>query len=180
MKPTAPRSEAPAIPSSTLQQHVAAVSIDATPRGYQLTTRQRFAEPREQLFAFFGDAGNLAAMTPAYLHFRILTPLPIRMQTGTLIDYRLRLRRIPIRWRTRIRAWEPPHRFIDEQLRGPYRFWHHQHQFVTLEDGTTEMTDVVDYGVTCGAVVHPLWVSGELKRIFAFRRATLAERFLTA
>lgn len=76
--------------------------------------------PPKELFSFFADASNLDAITPPWLDFHIVTPPPIAMSKGALIDYRLRMHGIPLRWRTRIDAWQPPHRFVDEQLRGPY------------------------------------------------------------
>jgi ligand-binding SRPBCC domain-containing protein len=145
---------------------------------WRLTAVQRFAQSREELFPFFADAGNLEAITPPQLHFRILTPQPIAMATGTLIDYRLRLHGAPIRWRTRIAAWEPPHRFVDEQIRGPYRLWHHEHTFEE-RDGQTVMTDSVDYRSIGGRLVHRLFIARDLESIFAYRMKVLAERFGT-
>lgn len=130
----------------------------------------------EQLFPFFADAANLDAITPPWLHFRTLTRGPIVMQIGTLIDYRLRLRGVPIRWRTRISEWDPPHRFVDEQVRGPYRQWIHEHTFEP-EGGGTLARDRVRYAVPLDWIAHPLFVRREVMRIFAFRQESLRERF---
>jgi ligand-binding SRPBCC domain-containing protein len=100
--------------------------------------------PPEQVFRFFADADNLGTITPEWLQFEILTPRPIEMGIGTLIDYRIRLYGIPIRWRTRITAWNPPWHFRDEQVKGPYRLWVHDHRF-TPHLGGTLMTDQVRY-----------------------------------
>ena len=132
--------------------------------------------PPEKVFPFFADAFNLEAITPPWLNFNVLTPRPIPMREGTLIDYRLRVRGLPLRWRTRISAWQPPHRFVDEQLRGPYRQWIHTHTF-EVRDGGTLCRDIVQYAVLFDYIVHPLFVRRDVEKIFAFRQAALRARF---
>ena len=130
----------------------------------------------EELFPFFADAANLDAITPPWLHFHIVTPRPIEMRAGTLIDYRLRMHGLPMRWRTRINDWQPPHRFVDEQLCGPYRQWIHTHTFEP-RDGGTLARDVVHYAVPFDFIAHPLFVRRDIERIFEFRSAALRKRF---
>ncbi len=130
----------------------------------------------ENVFPFFADARNLERITPAWLNFTVLTPEPIMMNVGTLIDYRLRIHGIPVRWRTRINAWEPMKRFVDEQLRGPYRQWVHEHIFEP-RDGGTLARDVVRYNLWGGSLVHELFVRRDVKRIFAYRSNRLREIF---
>ncbi|MFN3407661.1 MAG: SRPBCC family protein [Limisphaerales bacterium] len=137
---------------------------------------QWLARPVEAVFPFFADARNLQAITPPWLDFQVLTPDPIEMRAGTLIDYKLRVHGVPLRWRTLIREWEPPHRFVDEQLRGPYRQWIHEHTFAA-RDGGTLARDVVRYAVPGGALVNRWFVRRDVERIFAFRRRELARRF---
>lgn len=143
-------------------------------RGFRLETTQFLPRRREEVFAFYADAFQLEAITPSWLSFSVLTPAPIRMKPGALIDYRLKLHGIPIRWRTRISAWEPPYRFVDEQLRGPYRRWHHEHFFEEV-DGGTRCRDVVDYEVPGGRLIHHLLVRRDLERIFTYRHERLAD-----
>lgn len=138
--------------------------------------RQKVPRPLSEVFSFFAQAENLQQLTPAFLDFRILTPLPIAMQVGTLIDYRIRLRGLPMRWRTRISVWQPPHRFADEQLRGPYSVWWHEHLFAEV-DGGTLITDRVLFKSPLSILAHPLLVRRELARIFDYRRQRVAERF---
>jgi ligand-binding SRPBCC domain-containing protein len=133
-------------------------------------------QPREVVFAYFSDAANLQAITPPWLHFHILTPLPIAMRAGALIDYRLRVHGVPLRWRTRIAVWEPPFRFVDEQLRGPYRRWVHEHTFEAV-DGGTLCRDRVEYDVPGGRLIERLFVRRDVEQIFAYRRQRLEERF---
>jgi len=130
--------------------------------------------PVVEVFPIFADAGNLDLLTPPWLRFEILTPRPIEMKVGALIDYRLRLRGLPIRWRTRINEWEPLVRFVDEQVRGPYRLWHHTHTFVERAGGTL-VGDRVRYAVPGGALVNTLFVQRDVARIFAYRQQKLAE-----
>ena len=133
--------------------------------------------PRAQVFAFFGDAANLDVITPPWLQFQILTPLPLDMKVGALLDYRLTWHHLPVRWRTEITAWDPPHRFVDEQIRGPYRQWIHLHTFEESNGGTL-VRDRVDYAVP-GWIWEPLlhrWMVGpDLRRIFAYRQERIQE-----
>jgi ligand-binding SRPBCC domain-containing protein len=131
----------------------------------------------ERTFAFFSDAANLEAITPAFLHFRIVSPLPIEMREGTLIEYRLRLYGAPIHWITRIEEWQPRRSFTDVQLRGPYARWVHRHRF-TPRDGGTLVEDHVEYRLPAAplsAPVHALFVRPSVERIFAHRRRAIAE-----
>lgn len=136
---------------------------------FHLHTEQVLRAPIDRVFAFFADAGNLEAITPPFLKFRILTPRPIPMHEGALIDYALKLHGVPIRWRTRINAWEPGKRFVDEQIKGPYLLWVHEHTFTPTADGGTLVRDHVQYRVPGGALANRLFVRGQLDRIFAYR-----------
>ncbi len=127
--------------------------------------------PRDQVFAFFQDPWNLERITPPELRFRILTPRPIDLCAGALIDYRLTLWGIPIRWTSMISAWRPPEEFVDEQVRGPYGLWAHRHRFDPVAEGTRAI-DEVRYrmpGGVLGDLVHPV-VRRQLVRIFEYRR----------
>ena len=143
---------------------------------FTLTNELWLPQAPEEVFHFFADAANLERLTPPSLRFQILTPLPIEMSVGALIDYRIRLRGIPMRWQSEITLWEPPYRFIDEQRRGPYRLWVHEHTF-TPQDGGTLAKDIVHYAVVGGAIVQRLFVASELKRIFEYRNAALRDYF---
>jgi ligand-binding SRPBCC domain-containing protein len=136
----------------------------------------RVPMPLSAVFPFFADCLNLDLLTPPWLRFRILTPAPIAMEVGTLIDYRLRLHGVPIRWRTEITAFEPPHRFVDRQVRGPYREWVHEHVFEEI-DGHTIIIDNVEYAVLGGRLTNELFVKRDLRKIFDYRHARIAERF---
>ena len=131
---------------------------------------------RDEVFAFFADAANLDAITPPWLRFRTVTPAPIEMKAGTLIDHQLRIRGIPVRWRSRITVWEPPERFVDEQVRGPYRLWRHEHTFEE-RDGGTVVRDRVHYAVPFDFLVHAVLVRRDVEKIFAYRTASLRQRF---
>jgi ligand-binding SRPBCC domain-containing protein len=147
-------------------------------RIHVLERSQRVEAPIERAFAFYGDERNLEPLTPPWLHFEVTTPRPITMASGTLLEYRLRLHGVPIRWRTRIEDWEPPRRFTDFQEKGPYSLWEHTHTFET--DGeVTVIHDRVRYAIPLGpigALAHRLFVRRDLERIFDFRRDAVAER----
>jgi ligand-binding SRPBCC domain-containing protein len=126
----------------------------------------------EDVFAFFADPLNLEAITPPLLRFAVITPAPIAMGVGAFVQYRLRLHGLPLRWDTRIAAWEPPRRFVDVQVRGPYRLWHHTHELVPRDDGRTLMRDTVRYALglgALGALAHRAIVRRDLEAIFDYR-----------
>lgn len=135
--------------------------------------------PLDEVFAFFSDAANLEKLTPDFLRFRILTEQPVEMKPGALIDYRIKVHGLPMRWRTRISVWEPPHWFVDEQLKGPYRMWIHEHSFGEV-DGGTEVRDVVRYrvpGWILEPVIHRFVVGPDVERIFQYRQEILEKFF---
>ena len=141
----------------------------------RLVRAQLVPRARDEVFAFFGDPRNLELLTPRWLHFRILDQ-PDTLAEGSTIDYALRLHGVPLRWRSRIAAWQPPHGFVDEQLRGPYRRWVHRHTFAEVEGGTL-VRDEVEYAVPGGRLVDRLFVRSDLRRIFDHRASVLTARF---
>ena len=124
------------------------------------------------MFEFFSDARNLGSLTPPWLSFAVITPEPIVMRRGAVIDYALRVHGLPMRWRSEISLWEPPLRFVDTQLRGPYRLWEHTHAFRQV-DGGTEVSDSIRYAVPGGRIVHRLFVRRDVEAIFAYRAEAL-------
>jgi ligand-binding SRPBCC domain-containing protein len=143
-----------------------------------LQREQRLPGSPAAVFAFFADPANLEAITPPMLGFRIVTPPPIEMAAGTLIEYRLRVRGVPLSWTTAIREWQPPHRFVDEQLHGPYALWQHTHTFADDGAGMTMMRDVVRWAVgfgPLGALAQRLLVRRDLAAIFDYRAARVPE-----
>jgi ligand-binding SRPBCC domain-containing protein len=149
------------------------------PRVHRLERSQRVPRRRNEVFAFFADASNLEALTPPFLRFRILSPLPIEMRKGARIDYALSVGGVPLKWRTRIAEWEPGVLFVDEQEAGPYRLWRHTHRFED-QGSYTMMRDLVEYAEPLGAlgrVAHVLFVERALDRIFDFRRDAIRRRF---
>jgi ligand-binding SRPBCC domain-containing protein len=139
---------------------------------HELHREQFVARPLDEVFEFFSSAGNLELLTPSLMHFEIVTPGPIAMAPGTLIEYRLRVHGIPIRWISRIEEWEQGRRFVDRQLKGPYKLWHHTHEFEEMPGGT-KVSDRVRYELPLGVLGElgglPL-VRRDLARIFDYRR----------
>jgi ligand-binding SRPBCC domain-containing protein len=132
--------------------------------------------PIDEVFPFFADPSNLSLLTPDWLHFQVISEMPVEMAVDTRIDYRIRLRGIPLRWTSLISRWEPPLLFVDEQVRGPYRLWIHEHRFEAV-DGGMRVWDHVRYGVSGGHLVNRFLVAPDLDRIFQFRADRLRERF---
>ena len=138
---------------------------------YTLKRRQAIAQPRREVFKFFEKPENLEKITPGSVGFHILTPRPINMKAGTVLDYTIRVIGIPVRWTTLISDYDPPIQFRDVSLRGPYSFWHHTHTFEETEQGTV-MTDEVRYALPFGPIgrlVHALFVRRQLNHIFDYR-----------
>ena len=150
--------------------------------GYRLRAEMIVDLPREQVFNFYSDAMQLERITPPWLNFSVLTPLPIEMREGLLLDYRLKLHQIPIRWQTEICVWEPSVRFVDQQVKGPYKRWYHEHTFEDIEDiedieGKTLVRDNVHYIPRGGKLIHRFMVQPDLEKIFRFRQDRLSEIF---
>jgi ligand-binding SRPBCC domain-containing protein len=136
-------------------------------------------KPLEEVFQFFSKAENLNLLTPPELEFKILTPLPIKMGVGTLIDYRIKLNGIPFNWKTEISKWKENECFEDQQLKGPYRIWHHTHAFKAVAGGT-EMTDTVKYlspGWFLEPIIQALFIKKKVEAIFDYRNNKLKEIF---
>lgn len=143
--------------------------------------REQIVErPLEEVFAFYSEARNLERLTPDWLSFQVLTPAPIEMRAGSRIEYRLRLHGFPVRWVSQIEVWEPGRCFVDRQVRGPYREWHHRHEFEASGSGTT-VRDRVRYEMPFGALgelSRRLFVTRDLERVFDYRQAAVAEVFI--
>jgi uncharacterized protein len=138
---------------------------------YIFRAEQFVPRPLSEVFDFFSKAENLQTLTPEWLHFGIISVDPTPVRKGTLIQYSLRWRIFPIRWTTEIIEWDPPHRFVDLQLKGPYKLWHHEHRFVAEGNGTRILDEVqysLPFGVL-GSIAHRLKVKNDVASIFAYR-----------
>jgi ligand-binding SRPBCC domain-containing protein len=133
-------------------------------------------QPRSKVFAFFSDAQNLDLITPPWLHFRTSALGSGEMRAGTIMDHRLRIHGFPLRWRSKITDWDAPSRFVDQQVRGPYRLWIHQHRFEERNGGTL-VHDHVRYAVPFDFLIHRLVIRPDIERIFAYREKKLREIF---
>jgi ligand-binding SRPBCC domain-containing protein len=146
---------------------------------YTLTFEQQVPRPLPEVFAFFSRAENLEVLTPPWLNFKILDVVPVPIQPGTLINYSLRVHGIPLRWTSEMVEWEPPHRFVDVQLRGPYKLWRHEHRFEARDGGTLisdNITLALPLGVL-GQIAYRLKVRSDVDEIFAFRKTKVATLF---
>lgn len=132
--------------------------------------------PRDEVFAFFADAQNLDLITPPWLHFRTVTAGSGEMRVGMVMNHRLRLHGFSLRWRSQITAWDPPARFVDEQVRGPYQLWIHEHRFEE-QNGGTLVQDDVRYAVLFDFLIHQLFIRPDIERIFIYREKKLREIF---
>lgn len=142
---------------------------------------QRVEVPVDLAFAFYASSDNLEPLTPPWLHFEVTTSRPLTLGAGALLDYRLKLHGVPVRWTTLIETWEPPLRFVDSQAKGPYSLWEHTHLFEQDGEGATIIHDRVRYAIPLGplgAIAHRLFVRRDLERIFDYRRDAVAERLV--
>ena len=155
------------------------MTIEPSDRGFLLSQTQTIPKPLSQVWTFFSRPENLEQLTPKFLKFRILTPSPIEMKKGALIDYKISLFGVPMKWKTEIKEYEPSSSFVDQQLKGPYALWHHTHAFEDHGDHTV-MHDYVEYRVPfgpLGSVAHGLFVKRTLAQIFEYRRQAVEEIF---
>ena len=146
---------------------------------FNLRTEIWLPRSRDEIFHFFADPGNLDRLTPPWLQFKIVSPSQTAMRVGTRLDYRLRIRGVPIRWQSEISVWEPSQRFVDRQTKGPYSVWVHEHTFATHKGGTL-IGDNVEYAVPGGAIVQRFLVAPDIARIFDYRHKVLRELFDSA
>ena len=146
---------------------------------YTLESNQFINKPIEEVFQFFSKPENLSVITPAKLGFKILSPNPIKMEVGRLIDYNIYLMGIPIHWRTLITDYEPPNMFVDQQIKGPYAMWHHTHTFHKVKGGV-EIKDRVVYSIPfgfLGRLLNYLWIKRDLNNIFLHRKKVIDKLF---
>ena len=146
---------------------------------YTLSFAQHVPRPLAEVFDFFSRAENLEVLTPPWLNFKILGVEPQPVQQGTLIHYSLRVHGIPLRWTSEIVEWEPPHRFVDLQLRGPYKLWRHEHRFEARDSGTL-ISDTVNLALPLGLlgqIAYRIKVKSDVQEIFAFRENKIRSLF---
>lgn len=152
------------------------IEISQFQNEFRLSAELLLPKEINEVFPFFAEARNLEKITPPFLRFCLANKTEIKMAVGTVIDYLLRVHGFPLAWRSVISVWEPPYCFVDEQLKGPYRYWIHRHSFEQIE-GKTLAKDFVRYQVFGGKVLHDLMVKRDLMQIFTFRQKKLLELF---
>jgi ligand-binding SRPBCC domain-containing protein len=149
------------------------------PKVYTFKKEQFVSSDMDTVFEFFSRPENLEKITPAAMGFRIMTPKPIEMKEGAIIDYTVNILGIPARWRTMITSYKKNHFFVDEQLKGPYSYWHHKHSFESV-DGGVNIIDEITYALPLEAfrsIVHPLFIKPQLRKIFSFRFQIIQDKF---
>ena len=147
---------------------------------YTFKKEQEISKNILEVFDFFSRPENLSIITPPKMQFNIMTPSPIEMKDGALIDYTVKILGLPIKWRTLITKYDPPNIFIDQQLKGPYSLWHHTHTFKKINDNETLIGDTVIYAVPfsfIGSIVHSIYIKRDLERIFSYRTKKIKEIF---
>jgi len=146
---------------------------------YRLVHEQLVPRKLEEVFDFFSRAENLETLTPGFLHFKIVSVSPLPVQKGTLINYKLRVRGLPLRWTSEIREWNPPTQFVDFQTGDPYKFWHHTHRFIA-EGNNTRIMDEVLYDLPfgpLGRLAHSVLVKSDVEKIFRYREMKIQALF---
>ncbi|MEJ2543514.1 MAG: SRPBCC family protein [Calditrichaceae bacterium] len=146
---------------------------------HTLQTEVVLNDSNESVFSFFSNIENLERITPDWLNFTILRQTPIDIKKGSLFYFQIRIFKVPLKWKTEITCWEPPYRFIDEQLKGPYKKWIHEHRFID-EGNQTRMIDIVNYQVPgwfFSSLIHKLFVRNAVKKIFRYRKETIKQIF---
>ena len=147
---------------------------------YTIKKEQIISRNILEVFDFFSKPENLSIITPPKMNFNILTPSPIEMKEGALIDYTVKILKFPIRWRTLITKYDPPSIFVDQQLKGPYSIWHHTHKFKKIDDNETLIEDIIAYAVPfgfIGRIMHSIYIKRDLNKIFAYRAKKIKEIF---
>lgn len=164
----------------TIDEALTALYSDSvSPNAARLLLKQWVPKIPTEIWPFFSDEHNLERLTPPWLNFNVLGRSTPDMGKGTEIKYRLKLHGVPLHWLTRISEWQPPERFIDTQLKGPYRLWHHLHTFEPLAGGTL-LTDSVQYLLplgTLGSLGGLKFVQHDVEKIFSYRQAAVAKIF---
>ena len=155
------------------------VSFLRQPKIYTFYKEQFVPSDLDTVFEFFSRPENLEKITPSSMGFNIITPTPIDMKEGTIIDYTVKIKGVPMRWRTMITSYKKNEYFVDEQLKGPYSYWHHKHTFKEVEGGVL-IIDEITYALPIQAfrlIVHPVLIKPQLNQIFNFRFQTIKDKF---
>lgn len=148
---------------------------------YTLRREQLLPRSLDEVFSFFERPENLEAITPPWLNFKMITPTPVHMKQGSIFDYTLRVRGVSVHWASIITAYDPPHSFVDQQIRGPYEYWYHTHKFFETDEGTRiveEVRYIMPYGLA-GRLAHALMIGPDLQEIFDYREVAVEKLFLT-